>query len=201
MSWHVWLLAWLLAGLIAALVTMDRQSDEGQSDEGCELAPLEMRSLASDLNSFWRVTVRLCPLSKPTGDVLGFYDRGVVYIQLGELHYYDKQGLPDGIGLMHVMGHEWGHHVQSFRRSEYGDRPEYREIAEAQANCLSGYFIASKYPGLTKSHTESLFGLGGTPQRYKAMRSGYLGKLLNQAAVTACGPDAARRCTNQPPTP
>ena len=183
----------LIAALIAALVAIDRPSDEG-----CELAPLEMRSLASDLNSFWRVTVRLCPLSKPTGDVLGFYDRGVVYIQLGELHYYDKQGLPDGIGLMYVMGHEWGHHLQSVGTGEYADPSKFgytdgRDIAEAQADCLSGYFLASKYPGLTKFQTESLFGVEGTPQQYKAMRSGYLGKLLNQAAKTACGPDAARR--------
>ncbi len=176
------------------------------------------------MNQFWKSDVKVCVIGAASSglrllppDTPGsHYRNGTTFIDLTQLSNLDlldtDRGYPGfvpGILLMYVMAHEWGHHIQRANMSQYAT---HRAAFELQADCLSGFFIASQHPGLTRPEQERLYGRaatlgdsvfrhpdhGGTAQRYKAVRAGYAGFKRGNAPKVACGFDAVKTWSNLP---
>src|SRR5260370_19475158 len=51
----------------------------------------------------------------------------------------------DGLGIVYIIAHQWGHHVQ-FQRLGIQNAFTFNQQIELQADCFAGYFIGATLP-------------------------------------------------------
>jgi hypothetical protein len=134
----------LLSLLISVLIAAQATSALGQvanSGPPCVAAPSNLQTIASRLNRVWgtRAGLLVCDGTRvPFGSQA---KPGTVYFVPEQAH--DLRF--DGLGVLYIIAHEWGHQVQ-FQRLGMANMFNFSQQREFQADCLAGYFIGATLP-------------------------------------------------------
>jgi hypothetical protein len=211
-----------VAALLACVLPAPPHTLAQQTALTCQEPPAQIAALTQALNEFWKTDVKVCVIGSassklrllPPNTPGSQHQNGKVLIdltQLSNIGFLDDDphypGFVPGILLMYVMAHEWGHNLQGVNMGLYAT---HKVAFELQADCFSGFFIGSQHPGLNKQEQDRLYGRaatigdsvfrhpdhGGTQQRLKAVRAGYLGFGKGQAPNVACGFNAVNTWSN-----
>ncbi len=89
----------------------------------------------------------------------------------------------DGLGIVYIIAHEWGHQVQ-FQRLRMQDAfTVFSQQKEFQADCLAGYFIGASLPYAVNTErrlTSFATAIGDDRIFHDARLSGPLGNVIDQ---------------------
>jgi len=88
----------------------------------------------------------------------------------------------DGVGIVYLVAHEWGHQVQ-FQRLGMQNAFTFNQQRELQADCLAGYFIGAILPYAADTERRLMSAaasIGDDRILHDARLSGPLGNVIDQ---------------------
>jgi predicted metalloprotease len=123
------------------------------------------------------------------------------HAQPGVVYFVPQQARQfgfDGLGIVYIIAHEWGHQVQSQRLgiSTAFDSTQHKEF---QADCLAGYFIGAALPYApdTERRLMSAAGtIGDDRNLHNSLLSGPFGNVIDQYTSLDAHGNGQGRATN-----
>src|SRR5262249_36597446 len=134
------LLKWFLipTSFVALVTSLGEGANPGPP---CISASGDLQAYAARLDRVWgtRTTLLVCDGARvPFGS----------HATPGKVFFVPQQAQDlrfDGLGIVYLIAHEWGHQVQ-FQRLKIASAFDGTQQKEFQADCLAGYFIGAVLP-------------------------------------------------------
>ena len=157
----------------------------------CVPATGNLQSLAASLDRVWgtRTSLLVCD-----GARVRFGSQakpGIVYFVPDQARALGF----DGLGIVYIIAHEWGHQVQ-FQRLGIASAFTFSVNRELQADCLAGYFIGAKLPAAADTERRLIAAaaaIGDDRILHDVRLSGPLGGVIDQYTVPSAHGNAQGR--------